>query len=197
MTRKAALVVVLAFGMGLVSWAQSSQGSEQDLLRRLAAQPADLAAQLDLVKLYAAQGRLAEAEQVLTRAITQVRQQRQIRESAVLAPQPAPARIGQPYTVAGVVPRRIGGEVKEPKKIRDVKPVYPAIAQSAHVQGVVILEVVIDPSGLVHDAKILRSLPLLDQAALDAVRQWEFTPTVVDGMAVPVIMTVTVNFTLN
>ncbi len=73
---------------------------------------------------------------------------------------------------------------------------YPAIAQSARVQGVVIVEAVIGPDGRVTDAKILRSIPLLDQAALDAVRQWEFTPTLLNGVPVPVIMTVTVNFTL-
>ena len=46
------------------------------------------------------------------------------------------------------------------------------------------------------DARILRSIPLLDQAALDAVRQWEYSPTLLNGVPVPVIMTVTVNFTL-
>ena len=54
----------------------------------------------------------------------------------------------------------------------------------------------IDIQGFVSDAKILRSIPLLDQAALDAVRQWEFTPTILNGQPVPVIMTVTVNFTV-
>ena len=78
----------------------------------------------------------------------------------------------------------------------DVKPIYPAIAQSARVQGVVIIEATIGPDGKVQDAKVLRSIPLLDQAALDAVRQWEFTPTLLNGVPVPVIMTVTVNFTL-
>ena len=52
------------------------------------------------------------------------------------------------------------------------------------------------PDGAVKDAKVLRSIPLLDQAALDAVRQWVFTPTLLNGVPVPVIMTVTVQFTL-
>jgi protein TonB len=77
-----------------------------------------------------------------------------------------------------------------------VKPVYPAIAQSARVQGVVIIEATIGPNGNVQEAKVLRSIPLLDAAALDAVRQWQFTPTLLNGVPVPVIMTVTVNFTL-
>ena len=83
-----------------------------------------------------------------------------------------------------------------PTKTKDVKPVYPPIAQSARVQGVVIIEATIGADGRVKDAKVLRSIPLLDQAALDAVKQWQFTPTLLNGVPVPVIMTVTVNFTL-
>ncbi len=64
------------------------------------------------------------------------------------------------------------------------------------MQGVVICEVLIGPDGKVADARVLRSIPLLDQAAIDAVRQWEFTPTQVNGNPVSIIMTVTVNFTL-
>ena len=91
---------------------------------------------------------------------------------------------------------RIGGNIKVPTKTKDVAPVYPPIAQSARVQGVVILETLIGANGRVEDARILRSIPLLDQAALDAVRQWEFTPTLLNGNPVPVIMTTTVQFSL-
>ena len=93
-------------------------------------------------------------------------------------------------------PVRVGGNIKDPKKIKDVQPVYPPIAQSARVQGIVIIEATIGKDGSVKDAKVLRSVPLLDQAALDAVRQWKFTPTLLNGVPVAVIMTVTVNFTL-
>ena len=93
-------------------------------------------------------------------------------------------------------PVRVGGNIRPPTKIKDVKPVYPSIAQSARVQGVVIIEATIGPDGKVNDARVLRSIPLLDQSALDAVRQWQFTPTLLNGVPVPVIMTVTVNFTL-
>jgi protein TonB len=93
-------------------------------------------------------------------------------------------------------PVRVGGNIKAPVKTRDVRPVYPSIAQSARVQGMVIIEAIIGPNGKVQDAKVLRSIPLLDQAALEAVKQWEFTPTLLNGVPVPVIMTVTVNFTL-
>ena len=81
-------------------------------------------------------------------------------------------------------------------QLNKVAPVYPLIAQSARVQGVVILEAVIGVDGKVVDAKVLRSIPLLDQAALDAVRKWEYAPTLLNGAAVPVVMTVTVTFTL-
>ena len=64
------------------------------------------------------------------------------------------------------------------------------------MQGVVIMEVRIDERGTVSDVRTLRSIPLLDQAAIDAVKQWQYTPTLMNGVAVPVIMTVTVNFTL-
>jgi protein TonB len=84
----------------------------------------------------------------------------------------------------------------QPQKVRHVAPVYPAVAQSARVQGVVILQAVIGEDGRVLDTAVLRSIPLLDQAAQDAVRQWEFTPTLLNGVPVPVIMTMTVQFTL-
>jgi len=74
--------------------------------------------------------------------------------------------------------------------------VYPPEAQAGRVQGVVIIEARIEGDGRVSDAHVLRSIPMLDQAAIDAVRQWEFTPTLLNGKAVPVIMTITVNFTL-
>ena len=94
-------------------------------------------------------------------------------------------------------PVRVGNGIPPPVKTKDVKPVYPPEAQGAGVQGVVIIEAIIGPTGLVQDAHIVRSIPLLDAAALAAVRQWEFTPTVVDGVPRSVVMTVTVNFTVS
>ena len=93
-------------------------------------------------------------------------------------------------------PVRVGGAIQPPKKVRDQNPVYPPIAQSARVQGVVILEATIGPDGRVQDVRVLRSIPLLDAAAIEAVRQWQYTPTLLNNVPVPVIMTVTVNFTL-
>ena len=75
-------------------------------------------------------------------------------------------------------------------------PVYPDFAMRARVAGMVILEATIDARGRVTDVRVLRSVPLLDQAAIEAVRQWEFSPTRLNGVAIPIVMTVTVNFTL-
>jgi len=92
---------------------------------------------------------------------------------------------------------RVGGNIKEPTKTKNVAPVYPDIAKQARVQGIVILECTISPQGKVNDVKVLRGIPLLDQAAVEAVRQWVYTPTLLNGVPVPVIMTVTVNFKLS
>jgi TonB family protein len=95
---------------------------------------------------------------------------------------------------------RVGGpgEITEPKKIRHVAPVYPADAQRSRTQGVVIIETVISRDGLVGSMRIVRSAgPALDKAVMDAVGQWEFTPTRLYGIPVAVVMTVTVAFSLN
>jgi TonB family protein len=121
-------------------------------------------------------------------------------------PPPPPATVGDPPPPPPAPPAsptgsndqtlRIGGVIKAPTKIKDVRPVYPEIAQQERVSGIVILELRIDAEGNVTDAKVIRSVPLLDDAARDAVLQWKFTPTHLNGAAVPVIMTVTVNFSL-
>ena len=92
-------------------------------------------------------------------------------------------------------PVRVGGQIKPPTKVKDVTPVYPAIARSARVAGAVVIAATIDEEGKVIDAKVVRSVPLLDQAALDAVQQWEYMPTLLNGVPVPVLVTVTINFT--
>lgn len=92
-------------------------------------------------------------------------------------------------------PLRVGGQVRPPVRIKEVPPVYPAIAKSAQVQGDVVIEATIDEAGRVADARVVKSVPLLDQAALDAVRQWEYQPSLLNGVPTPVVMTVTVKFT--
>ena len=81
-----------------------------------------------------------------------------------------------------------------PREIVDAAPVMPEVARQAGIRGVVILEIIIGADGKVTDAKVLRSIPLLDQAAIDAARQWRYEPTLLNGAPVPVIMTATVNF---
>src|SRR5688572_12465865 len=90
---------------------------------------------------------------------------------------------------------RVGGQVRPPIRIKEVAPIYPAIAQSARVTGDVVIEATIDEEGKVADARIVKSVPMLDQAALDAVRQWEYQPSLLNGAPTPVVMTVTVKFT--
>jgi len=117
--------------------------------------------------------------------------------SAPPPPPPPPAAPCRPATeVFGQAPVRVGGNIRAPTKTRDVRPVYPPAAHVERIQGVVIIEAYVDSDGRVAQACVLRSIPLLDQAAIDAVAQWEFTPTLLNGLPVPVVMTVTVNFTL-
>jgi periplasmic protein TonB len=111
--------------------------------------------------------------------------------NVVIAPPPPPPPAPKPQT-----PIYIGGQVRAPQKTHDVRPVYPPLALAARVQGIVIVEATIGADGRVVNARILRSVPLLDQAALDAVRQWEYVPTTLNGVPVPVIMSVTVTFQL-
>jgi len=89
---------------------------------------------------------------------------------------------------------RPGGNIRPPLKITDVAPIYPPVALAAGIAGVVILETVIAEDGSVRDVHVLRSIPLLDAAAVEAVRQWRFTPTLLNGEPVPVVLTVTVEF---
>jgi protein TonB len=93
-------------------------------------------------------------------------------------------------------PLRAGLDVREPRRVRAVEPVYPILAVQTRVQGVVVLECEIDARGRVENLKVLRGNPLLNEAAVDAVRQWVYTPTLVNGVPVPVLMTVTVTFSL-
>ncbi len=91
---------------------------------------------------------------------------------------------------------RAGGTIEPPTKIVDVRPVYPAAVLKAGVQGDVICDLLVASDGKVKDVRVLQSSPSLDQAAVDAVRQWEFTPTLLNGNPIPVVVTVTVSFTV-
>jgi protein TonB len=91
---------------------------------------------------------------------------------------------------------RVGGEVKEPAKLRNVNPIYPDVAVASRIEGTVVLEATIAPNGKVAEVRVVRSLPLLEKAAIDAVKQWVYSPTLLDGVPVTAIMTVTVRFQL-
>jgi TonB family protein len=87
---------------------------------------------------------------------------------------------------------RVGGGVTAPRRFGN--PAYPTDALAAGVDGVVVAEILVNEAGMVADARLLKSIPPLDDAALKAVREWRYDPTIIDGKAVPVKMTVTVNF---
>ncbi len=83
-----------------------------------------------------------------------------------------------------------------PRLIQRVEPVYPEIARESRVQGTVILEATTDTYGRVVAVRVLRSVPLLDAAAVEAVRQWVYEPMVVNGRPRGVVFTVTLRFEL-
>ena len=93
-------------------------------------------------------------------------------------------------------PIRLHSGIKPPERLVNVPPAYPTVARLARQEGLVIIEATIDERGSVIDTHILRSIPLLDEAALAAVRECKFSPTLLNGVPVPIVMTVTVNFKL-
>jgi protein TonB len=107
-----------------------------------------------------------------------------------LAPPPPPPPPELPKIVRAV------HLVTPPSKVHHVAPAYPAFAQAMRLEGIVIIQATIGVDGRVVDATVLRSVPLLDAPAIDAVRQWRYTPTTLNGQPVAVMMTVTVNFRL-
>ena len=104
---------------------------------------------------------------------------------------------GLPEAPPPVQPVRVGGKIMEPRKLKDVAPEYPELARHAHVTGMVIVEAVIGADGRVDNIQVLRSIPMLDEAAVAAVKQWVYAPTLLDGVPVPVIMTITLRFSLH
>jgi protein TonB len=92
---------------------------------------------------------------------------------------------------------RVGGQVQTALLVNKVQPVYPALAKQARIQGTVRLQAVIAKDGSVIELQVLSGHPLLVQAALDAVRQWHYRPTLLNGDPVEVVTTVDVIFTLS
>ena len=109
-----------------------------------------------------------------------------------LAPEPTPEPRDTTIRV------RAGIDLKEPKRLLEVKPIYPEVARRAGIQGVVILEVIVDTEGAVRDLRVLRGLPLgMTEAAEDAVRRWQWEPATYNGRPVEVYVNVSVIFKLN
>ncbi len=93
-------------------------------------------------------------------------------------------------------PIRVGGNIKAPSLVRRVNPAYPQLARQARVSGQVVIEALVDTNGFVRNARITKGIPLLDQAALAAVRGWRYQPLLLNGMPCDFILTVTVDFSL-
>lgn len=162
-----------------------AQGAtESDLLKQLAQPRTAFSASLDLASLYRDQRRTNEAIQMLDGAISiLLAEQRPLVAGRPMPPPPPPG-----------VPVRVGGDVLEPRKTRNVFPVYPESARQARLYGAVQVEFVIDTTGAVGDVRVLRSCPPFDGAALAAVRRWRYEPTRLNGIAVPVLTTTVVGF---
>jgi TonB family protein len=142
---------------------------------------------LDDAKLLYEQGLYAAATRAMERARELLRATAQEASTITDVPTAAAQEAG---------PIRVGGSISEPKKLRHVSPKYPAEALAAGVEGLVVVEAVIATDGSVRDVQVMRSVAMLDGAAMDAVRQWLFTPTLLNGTPVEVIITASVNFAI-
>lgn len=112
-----------------------------------------------------------------------------------LLPGDKPLAITPPDPPRPAAPVRVADLPVSPRKTVDVRPAYPEIARIARVEGTIIMEAVLDTSGRVTQLRVIKSVPMLDQAALEAVRQWRYTPSLYGGHPVSVLMTITVRFT--
>ena len=109
--------------------------------------------------------------------------------TTVVAPPPPPVD-STPRLV------KVGGVIREPKKLVHVAPIYPEIARISRIEGKVTMEAILDATGKVESVRVMSAHPLLEDAAVRAVRQWRYSPTQLNGVPVPVLMTITVVFSL-
>ncbi len=111
------------------------------------------------------------------------------------APPPQVAAPAKPETPTTQI--HVGGAVQEGKLIFGPRPAYPRIAVAARMQGTVHIQAIIERDGSIGHLKVLSGSPLLQNAALDAVKQWRYKPTLLNGEPVEVVTEIDVNFTLN
>jgi TonB family protein len=135
---------------------------------------------------------VAIADEWVMKAIATKKAKAEQRSANAMVDRPPPSRTDS------VTPQRIrvSGEVVERQRLRDVPPVYPELAKQARITGIVRLAVVIDKQGRVSDIKVISGHPLLIPAALEAVKQWEYNPTLLNGQPVEVFTEVSVPFVL-
>jgi TonB family protein len=169
---------------------KAAQDTNAALDAELAAQDAKWIKSYDRARELAASARLA-SEKAIADATAGKARAEAAAAAAVAAKEKADTAARAKRATTAV---RVGGAIRNPTKTKNVLPVYPAVAKAARVGGTVLVEATIGPDGKVADARVVKSVPLLDQAALDAVTQWEYAPTRVRGVPVPVIITVAINF---
>jgi TonB family protein len=150
---------------------------------------------LDMAAFYVTREQFELADRVLTRALETVRKEQATcmggtRVGATMAGAGARGRGSRP----GAPPA--AGTITEPRRVKDVRPLYPMLLQRVRRSAFVVLDAVIDRQGAVTCVQVLRGDPFFEQSAVDAVRQWRYSPTLVDGVPVPVIMTVTVTYSI-
>jgi periplasmic protein TonB len=92
---------------------------------------------------------------------------------------------------------RIGGQIKQPKLLNQVRPIFPELAAQARLSAIVIMEALVDTQGRVKSVTVLRGAPLFDEAAQEAVKQWRYQPLLLNGVPTDFILTVTINFSLS
>jgi protein TonB len=109
----------------------------------------------------------------------------------VAAPPPPPP---PPKAEPPAGPVRVGGVVKEPRVVKLVPPKYPSLARMARITGTVVLEAIVTESGTVAEIKVVSGHPLLLEAAINCVKQWEYEPTLLNGVPTAVILTAKVHF---
>jgi TonB family protein len=108
----------------------------------------------------------------------------------------AVGKAGERGNETALEPLPVGGVVKAPVKIVDVRPIYPELAKQTRAHGMVEIDIIVGPDGEVAQARVTKSVPLLDRAALDAVKKWKYAPTIVNGVAVPVKLSVGLSFAM-